>query len=101
MTDGGDCRVRATRDSTSGEVERNIATLYWQPANQRFRCRILETPPGLLANMNGIVELRQVQNPLPNEFKFELSQAINERSFLINVAELISLIDYAIARYRL
>ena len=51
--------------------------------------------------MNGIVELRQVQNPLPNEFKFELSQAINERSFLINVAELISLIDYAIARYRL
>ena len=101
MTDGGDFRVRATRATANGATSRNITTLKWQPIGQQYRCRVLAVPTELQSGENKIDGLRIITDPLPNEFKFDVGQTINEKSFLLSLARLISIIEYSIAQYRL
>lgn len=83
-TNGGDLRIRALK----APRRRNIFTMYWQPRNQLFFCRInlaSDNVEGL-----GIVEAEASPKyePLPTTFKFDCSQpgAIENLLRLIKLA---------------
>jgi hypothetical protein len=83
-TNGGDLRIRALK----APRRRNIITMYWQPRNQLFFCRInlaSDKVDGL-----GIVEAEASPKyePLPTTFKFDCSQhgAIENLVRLIKLA---------------
>lgn len=66
-TNGGDLRIRAT----AGRKTRNVFTMYWQPKNQVFLCRILLAPENVIGA--GIVSAHASTppEPLPTTFKFD------------------------------
>jgi hypothetical protein len=66
---GGDLRIRACNKPKV----RNIFTLYWQPRNQVFLCRILLSPENVVGA--GIVKAQASTppEPLPTTFKFDCS----------------------------
>lgn len=66
-TNGGDLRVRAL----CNQRERNLFTMYWQPRNQVFLCRIFLNPEQVTGA--GIVEASPSggTEPLPTTFKFD------------------------------
>lgn len=83
-THGGDLRVRALNATR----RRNIFTMYWQPKNQLFFCRINLA----LGNVGGAGVVEVVASPeyepLPTTFKFDCSQpgAIDNLIRLIKLA---------------
>jgi len=83
-TNGGDLRVRAL----NAPRRRNIFTMYWQPKNQLFFCRI-NLAPGNVGGA-GVVEAiaSPEYEPLPTTFKFDCSQpgAIDNLIRLIKLA---------------
>lgn len=83
-THGGDLRVRAL----NAPRPRNIFTMYWQPKNQLFFCRI-NLAPGNVGGA-GVVEAiaSPEYEPLPTTFKFDCSQpgAIDNLIRLIKLA---------------
>lgn len=88
-TNGGDLRIRASK----GQESRNIFTMYWQPKNQVFLCRILLAPEDVVGA--GIVTSHASTSPepLPATFKFDCMQSGAK-------ANLVELIDLAITKYR-
>lgn len=83
-THGGDLRVRAL----NAPRRRNIFTMYWQPKNQSFFCRI-NLAPGNVGGA-GVVEVvaSPESEPLPTTFWFDCAQpgAIDNLIRLIKLA---------------
>lgn len=96
MTEGGDFRVRAARQTPSGHTaKQNVATFLWQRNNMCLRCELFAVPLELNLGESA-TEPRQIVDPLKYQFKFKLDISLSEEAFSLKVASLIRIIEYAI-----